>query len=153
MILISHRGNIDGRIEDLENRQSYIKEAIDLGYHVEIDLWLISDSLYLGHDDPTYKVDIEFLDEYKDKLWIHCKNIGALSYLLKISRKHRFFFHENEKYVLTSLGDLIVHGQTNRFPEDSVYMMPEILNVNKKYLVDCKGVCSDNIKNYLEWIK
>ena len=38
MILISHRGNINGRDEDRENHPEYIQEALDRGYDVEIDL-------------------------------------------------------------------------------------------------------------------
>ena len=38
MILISHRGNITGRIPDSENRPSYIQDTINLGYDVEIDV-------------------------------------------------------------------------------------------------------------------
>lgn len=148
MMLISHRGNISGRIEDRENTTDYIIEAIILGYDVEIDLWVINNNLYLGHDDPMYKIDQDFIDSYKKNLWIHCKNQFALSYMLKYKKDYRFFFHENEKYIMTSLGDLIVHAQTNRFPENSVYMIPEVLNIDEKYLKNCKGVCSDNIQKY-----
>ena len=39
MILISHRGNIDGPNEVRENSPYYIMEALEAGYDVEIDLW------------------------------------------------------------------------------------------------------------------
>ena len=52
MILISHRGNIDGKKPHLENQPDYIDEAIALGYDVEIDVWLIDGVLFLGHDAP-----------------------------------------------------------------------------------------------------
>jgi len=32
MILISHRGNIDGKLSEYENNPNYILSAIDLGY-------------------------------------------------------------------------------------------------------------------------
>ena len=38
MILISHRGNINKIDRKKENSQSYIQEAINLGYEVEIDI-------------------------------------------------------------------------------------------------------------------
>jgi hypothetical protein len=47
MIYISHRGNIDGKKPHLENNPTYIDEAIDLGYDVEIDLWFIDGRVYL----------------------------------------------------------------------------------------------------------
>jgi hypothetical protein len=148
MILISHRGNINGRIEGLENTPNYIQDAIKLGYDVEIDLWIINNNLYLGHDDPVYKIDLNFLSSCKNNLWIHCKNIEALVYLIENLNDSRFFFHEYEKYVITNRGDILVHAQANRFPKNSVYMIPEVLNINKKYLHNCKGVCSDYIINY-----
>ena len=58
MKLISHRGNINGKHEKFENFPSYIDTAIDQGYDVEIDLWKDSDGFYLGHDEPTYPVDL-----------------------------------------------------------------------------------------------
>ena len=39
MILISHRGNINGRQPNLENLPEYIDSALELGYDVEIDIW------------------------------------------------------------------------------------------------------------------
>ena len=40
MKLISHRGNINGKIEKFENNPNYIDTAIEQGYDVEIDLRL-----------------------------------------------------------------------------------------------------------------
>ena len=39
MILISHRGNIDGVNKLKENKINYINEAIKNGFDVEIDVW------------------------------------------------------------------------------------------------------------------
>ena len=50
MILISHRGNINGIIKEVENHPSYIQSALDSKYHCEIDIWKTGDQLYLGHD-------------------------------------------------------------------------------------------------------
>ena len=50
MIYISHRGNIDGKKPHLENSQSYIDEAIELGYDVEVDLWHVDGNFFLGYE-------------------------------------------------------------------------------------------------------
>jgi len=55
MKIISHRGNVRGPIKDKENRPSYIDCALGNGYDVEIDLRVIGDELWLGHDEPQYK--------------------------------------------------------------------------------------------------
>ena len=83
MHLISHRGNINGKIPDKENSLRYIEAAINFGYEVEIDIWYLADErkYYLGHDKPEYHVDIWFINNIKDKLWLHCKNKDALSYI------------------------------------------------------------------------
>ena len=54
MILISHRGNVDGPNPEKENHPSYIDMTIKAGYNVEIDVWYIDNNWYLGHDAPQY---------------------------------------------------------------------------------------------------
>ena len=39
MILISHRGNINGKFKSWENEPTYIDKAISEGYDVEVDVW------------------------------------------------------------------------------------------------------------------
>jgi hypothetical protein len=50
MILISHRGNINGSIKSLENNPIYLDSAIKNGYDVELDIWYINNELWTGHD-------------------------------------------------------------------------------------------------------
>ena len=61
MIKISHRGNLRGPNKDRENNPQYIKEALEKGYNVEVDVWLQGTKLFLGHDEPQYETNIEFL--------------------------------------------------------------------------------------------
>ena len=75
MILISHRGNIDGRNPIYENSDKYCQTAIDKGFKVEIDVWY-TDTWWTGHDRPGYRVDTDFLK--KKEVWCHAKNIEAL---------------------------------------------------------------------------
>ena len=92
MILISHRGNINGKNSDRENSIEYIEEALDMGYNVEIDVWVIDNKFYLGHDNPLYEVDFLFL--INNKLWCHAKNLEAL---LKMKNYDiNCFWHEND---------------------------------------------------------
>ena len=73
MIFISHRGNLDGQDKENENKPEQIMKVLDLGYYVEIDVWLINSDIYLGHDSPQYKIDKLFL--LNDRLICHAKNI------------------------------------------------------------------------------
>ena len=56
MRLIAHRGNITGPDPSRENHPDYIRQAIDLGYNVEIDVWRIGGKFILGHDEPQYEI-------------------------------------------------------------------------------------------------
>ena len=96
---ISHRGNIDGRIINVENSPEYINRALSQDYEVEIDVWFVNDSFYLGHDEPLYLVDEEFLEN--DKLWCHAKNEESFYKMLSNSKIH-CFWHQTDDYTLTS---------------------------------------------------
>ena len=81
MKIISHRGNINGPVPEKENRPSYIDSAIQLGYDVEVDLRIIDNDFWLGHDEPQYKVELPWMLLRKDKIWFHCKDINSALFL------------------------------------------------------------------------
>ena len=45
MKLISHRGNLSGPIPESENNPSYITNAINKGFDVEVDFWFTPNGL------------------------------------------------------------------------------------------------------------
>ena len=140
MILISHRGNINGRIPEEENNPKYIKDTLTLGYDVEVDVWFVDNKFYLGHDGPTYLVSSTFLQD--DRLWIHCKNPAALE-ALKFS-KCNYFYHETDTVALTS--HKFIWAYPGKQPiKNSIAVMPEIGNDD---ITQCIGICSDYIQNY-----
>jgi hypothetical protein len=149
-MLIAHRGNINGKNPNLENTESYITDAVNSSYKVEIDVWVINKTLYLGHDDPIYKTSFEFLYENSTNLLVHCKNFNALEFFVNHphSVKFRYFYHTFEECVLSSYGDIILHSHANKFPKNSIYMLPEVLGINEQYLKNCSGICSDVISSY-----
>ena len=81
MIVIAHRGLLDGPNKLLENSPIQIKKCIDEGYDVEIDLRYEHGKLYLGHDLAQYEITFEFLLSYKNNLWIHCKDAESLFFM------------------------------------------------------------------------
>lgn len=140
MILISHRGNINGRNEIRENSPNYIMEALALGFDVEIDVWFVDGHFWLGHDKPQYQTDFKFL--VNEKLWCHAKNMDALVEMKKYVI--HFFWHENDKYTLTSKNYIWAFPTKENKP-GTISVLPETTN----QLVDgCKGVCSDFILRY-----
>jgi hypothetical protein len=59
MILIAHRGNLDGPNPSMENHPDYIDAAINAGFHVEVDLW--------GHFSCSEEEKEKMLQEVKEK--------------------------------------------------------------------------------------
>jgi hypothetical protein len=140
---ISHRGNINGRIINVENSPSYIEQALSHGYEVEIDVWLVGENFYLGHDEPQYRIEESFLEN--DKLWCHAKNNYSFYTMLKNSKIH-CFWHQNDDFVLTSKGIPWVYP--NKFvSKDGIWVLPE-LTTYKNIIIDCLGICSDYISRY-----
>jgi hypothetical protein len=145
MILISHRGNISGPNPEQENHPEYIAEALKQGYDVEIDVWFKDNKFMLGHDEPQYEFPFELIDQAYPKLWIHCKNIDALSKLNELDpngSKVNYFWHENDLGVLTSKSYIWSTNLIN----NGILVMPELFD--RQPIETTMGICSDYIKNY-----
>ena len=67
MFFISHRGNLQGSEPNRENTERQIVRCINLGFDVEIDIWYLNDTYWLGHDEPSYKTSRDFLFRHKEK--------------------------------------------------------------------------------------
>jgi len=144
MKLISHRGNVYGREPSKENTIKHITRALSLGYDVEIDLWLIRNKTYLGHDSPDQEVSINFLMENKDKLWCHAKNIEALCALS--SKKLNTFFHDKDDATITTKGFLWLSPWVEYIPKNSIIVSEEIKNIkNKAGFKTLYGACLNNL--------
>ena len=142
MILISHRGNINGKILERENHPDYIDEAISKGYDVEIDMWWIEGKIYLGHDIPQYEVDDEWLEQRINKLWVHCKNTELLNWIRNTTL--HYFWHEEDTLTLTSKQHVWVYPGKQPII-GSIAVMPEL---NNDDISTCLGICSDYIEKY-----
>lgn len=147
MILISHRGNINGTNPKLENSPDYIEQAFSAGYKVEIDVWY-DKCWWLGHDVPVYKIKKRFLIDNRYKLLIHAKNSAALERLIIEDSLH-YFWHENDHFTLTSEGYALIHVDRPLI-KGGICMLPELYTsaINISELKQCAGICSDQIFQY-----
>ena len=143
MILISHRGNLNGKMPENENHPDYIDEAIHAGYDVEIDVWMVDNELFLGHDKPQYKVIYNWLSTRYEKLWIHCKNVEAMEWFNSFTG-FNYFWHEEDTVTLTSMNIIWAYPGKQTI-NGSIAVLPEIHNDD---LSACVGICSDYINNY-----
>jgi len=145
MYFISHRGNINVPLPEKENNPDNIKDVLKT-YDVEIDVWFSNSEWYLGHDEPQYKIDFDFL--LHPKLWLHAKDLVTLTELLKYSKHLHIFSHISDPVILTSRGIPWVYPgyPINNY---TICVMPERTNnYNEDQLKNCLGICSDYIKDY-----
>ena len=140
MKIICHRGNLSGPNPEKENQPEYIDIAIKSGFDTEVDIWSSYGVLYLGHDTPQYKIDIEWLTERKDKLWIHCKNLEAVDFLLDMCMDFHLFWHQNDDLTLTSFNYRWTYPG-KKLGKKSIAVIPELetdWNFSEAY-----AVCTD----------
>lgn len=143
MKIISHRGNINGPNPERENHPDYINEALNQGYDVEIDVWNIDNKWFLGHDEPQYDINIDMNDS---RLWIHAKNIDALSQLHHLNNVN-YFWHQEDDYTLTSKG--LIWAYPNKpvpFMSRAIAVLPEIHNTDTQNFY---GICTDYVERYV----
>ena len=153
MKIISHRGNLEGPEPDSENNPERIDFCISRGFDVEIDLWVDEKSgkILLGHDYGDTEVDMEWLLERSNKLWIHCKNYSALFLLSENHEKFNFFWHDKDDYNLTSRGYIWAYPG-KYIGTNCVIVMPEWDNEITDGFIhpSCIGICTDYPEKILE---
>jgi len=142
MKLISHRGNINGPIPEMENNPEYIQKALDLGYDVEVDVWGTKyGAWYLGHDGPEYLIDAKFLRQ--KGLWCHAKEIRSFYRMTEDPNIH-CFAHDTDFAALTSEGYFWT-SWSYQMTKKSICVMPPLGKDVPNYVA---GVCSDYIEGY-----
>tara|TARA_R110000744_G_scaffold311029_2_gene418640 strand:+ start:5888 stop:6340 length:453 start_codon:yes stop_codon:yes gene_type:complete len=142
MILISHRGNVDGRDPERENSPRYINSALDAGYEVEIDVWYQSGRWYLGHDEPQHQVELSYLKN--KKLWCHAKNIEALRRML--GEDIHCFWHQTDDVTLTSRGFIWTYPEKPLTNVSVCILTKRDSEIPKKSF----AICSDYVIMYKE---
>lgn len=142
--IISHRGNLDGIQELLENNPEYIDNAIKKGYLVEIDLRFIDSRFWLGHDLPQFEVDIKWLEKRSDKLLIHCKNIEAA---INLPNYFHTFCHVSDDFTFTSKNLIWVHNLSLTLNRNCLIplMSKDEINEHEDKCDNVYGVCTDNV--------
>mgnify|MGYP003132923527 CR=1 FL=1 len=142
MKLISHRGNIEGKDPNNENSPHYIEKALKMGYDVEIDVWWVDNSFWLGHDKPQYKITPNYI--LNNSFWCHAKNGEALHEMRKYDLIH-CFWHQEDDFILTSKGFIWTYPNKLLY-SNSVCVLPEL--GYKGDITRCYAICSDYIKKY-----
>lgn len=147
--LICHRANLLGP-SNRENELSSIMDCLlNYRYDVEIDVHFIDNILHVGHNLPAkFTITIEdFLktfSSYKQRLWVHCKNIESIIAFSQLDVKFNFFGHSDDEFVLTSYGHIFT--RPNVINQNAIVVMPELIFNDDIINVDhfnCKGILTD----------
>jgi len=140
MIIISHRGNINGPEPQKENLPEYIDFALENGFDVEVDIWC-DDGIYLGHDGPEYKISKEWLRERVENLWVHCKNLEAA---YQLAQEFKCFCSDVDPYCFMSQGHIWVNDVSVKPPKNCVVPLLGIENLNSYEYKDAAfAICTD----------
>lgn len=146
MILIAHRGNINGPNPERENTIDYILEALESDYDVEIDVRYIDGQFFLGHDYPQERCPDELLLD--QRVWIHAKDIETLYRLEMFLNEYELdyppnlFFHQSDDVTITTSGFLWTQPGKHLTPI-SIQVMPEY--VGEEFSTVASGICSDYV--------
>ena len=144
MLKIAHRGNTKGVNLDDENYPDYIDDAINNGFDSEIDIWLQGRRLYLGHDEPRYSIEKDWLFQRSERLWCHAKNIDALNWLLGWDRIN-CFWHQQDNYTITSKKFVWAYPGFHGSSDRTIAVKPtEDMDINLFY-----GVCANDFTTFL----
>lgn len=107
---VSHRGNLSGPLPARENDPKYVEEAFSCCDSVEVDVRMVGDKLFLGHDYPQYPVTAAWINEHHAKLLLHLKDIRSLKFILRHGLRHwHYFCHAGDAFTHTSHGLLWLH--------------------------------------------
>jgi hypothetical protein len=142
MKFISHRGNLTGVFPELENNPNYIMAAIGADFDVEVDVWYVDGKILLGHDAPTYEVDLEFITN--TRFWCHAKNAEALEFML--ANSVHCFWHEGDQRVLTSRGFVWTYPYKQLIDNSIVVILDKELD--HAYVSRAIAVCGDFVQSW-----
>ncbi|CAB4156840.1 hypothetical protein UFOVP658_184 [uncultured Caudovirales phage] len=153
MRFISHRGNLTGKNVEFENSPEYVVDAIRKGFDVEIDLRKHLGKTYLGHNEPQYQVDDEWLQMYSSSLWIHCKDFESLDH--SVNMGYHCFFHNIDAYTITSRSFVWAYPGSQIASRLCISVLPERAEglvglLTKNYYGTCSDFIAEMEKNYVE---
>ena len=154
LILIAHRGLFKGPSKKLENNPDNILFNIKNYPKIlnEIDINILKNGIYTGHDRPEYEISIDFILENVNHLILHIKKIEydssyALEALFKLYKFCHCFCHEEDSFTITNKGFIWSHPRMG-FRRNTIFVMPEkVMSLSSGEFINnlnlLKGVCTD----------
>lgn len=114
-------------------------------FDVEIDLWVVNNECYLGHDEPVHRLSIIELLPLSRLGWFHCKNVEAIDKCFNIGLNG--FWHEEDKHAVTVQGYNWTY-RGNKLGFNSIAVLPELMP--EWDISNAWGICTDFPEKYKE---
>ena len=143
-IIISHLGNINGRVPERENTLSYLKESLKAGWHVCLDVVFANGGFLLPHAAGFDAAPMSFFSQ--PRVWSRCRDSETLDALCNI-KAHAFFLSAashtltSEQFIWTLPPETLVDRSIAAFPE---LVEPDWLDKQEP-----AGLCSNCPYQYL----
>ncbi len=167
MIVIAHRGLMQGPNDQTENSPEAIEQAINAGFMVEVDIntlaftgWTIDTEssaagekhdFVIGHEGGCYyPVTLDYVIDIAPYTYFHCKDLTVLNHLLHLRCVPYLFFHDKDAGVMTTDGKIWTYPGQPVY-KNSIAVLPENwnpdisleANLNATKELDCYGICTD----------
>ena len=118
----------------------------------ELDIWIDSEEIYIGHDYQKNKIEPKILYENSKNLILHIKGIElksekSLNLFNNILSNCHFFTHQEDDFVITNKGWIWSHPR-NGFVKNTICVLPEKIEsidsaIKKNKFKSLKGICTD----------
>jgi hypothetical protein len=141
--LISNKGNLTGINSSLENTLEYTTKALEQGFFVVVDVWLVGSShLALGNYRAENPVTLDFLQN--KRVIARARSVQTLQYLIE-NRVH-CFMNGKDDYIMTNGG--LIWTSCKDITKKCIIAMPEwsIDDFSTVVNINCAGICSDKIQ-------
>ena len=152
--IIAHRGLLNGPSSEKENNLENIKSNIKKYPELinELDIWIDSNHIYIGHDYPKNKIQFKILYENSKNLILHIKGVNLISpkgvkMFNKILNNCHYFTHQEDDFVITNKGWIWSHPR-NGFVKNTICVLPEKIEaldsaIKKIEFNSLYGICTD----------
>ena len=143
LILIAHRGNIDGRVEDKENTPGYLESALKAGYNVSCDVGMLHGAFVLPTPGGYHKLPYAFLSN--PRMWFRTADPVTLDALCA-ANAHAV--PASVDVTLTSVHYLWCMPDAVLTPR-SIAVFPELAKPDWLHAAEPAGLCSNEISRYV----
>jgi len=143
-IIISHLGNINGRIPEQENTLKYLQEALKAGWHICVDVVFRSGGFLLPHASGFTPVPPSFFS--KHRVWSRCQNAETLDALCNIGA-HAVLATESPLTLTSS--QFIWTLPPRELAPRSIAVFPEMADSNWLFDHEPAGLCSNEPARYI----